>query len=445
MDLKKILVQDNPWWTKESERIDTPDFERDIVDDIADDKPLSTVLFGPRQSGKTTIFQQVINKRLARGDRKILYAAMDRFPERSLSEVIQAYKEITGNTEGTYFFDEVHNVSNWALELKSLVDSCKNHGFYATGSSSIVLLSGGAESGVGRFEYRYVSPFTFGEYCSYNGFHNKVKNIFDLKDQKQDRLISMDQDLKPLLSRYLLWGGFPGQFHFDFGLDMWQNYLRQNYVSLTIYKDIISNFDVREPSLLEDILNLISEKTGVPLSYTSMTKSFNVSFEAIRNYIHYLESSGLIMECEYHTKNVLKRKRRNKKFYIVDPGLNSALRYKRVLDERFTSINLELAVANSLREYIRRSTGLINPKVNHWKDRYEVDFVVKVGAETLPVEVKYKGEVKDSDLKGIVTFMKEKDVKRGMVITKGSYEERNIQGCILDLIPATVFLNSLNH
>jgi len=40
--------------------------------------------------------------------------------------------------------------------------------------------------------------------------------------------------------------------------------------------------------------------------------------------------------------------------------------------------------------------------VNYWKDRYEVDFVVKVGAETVPVEVKYKEDVKDSDLKGIV-------------------------------------------
>ncbi|GEM_PF-5196034 len=39
--------------------------------------------------------------------------------------------------------------------------------------------------------------------------------------------------------------------------------------------------------------------------------------------------------------------------------------------------------------------------------------------------------------------MKEMDVKREMVITKGCYEERNIQRCLLDLIPATAFLNSL--
>ena len=78
-------------------------------------------------------------------------------------------------------------------------------------------------------------------------------------------------------------------------------------------------------------------------------------------------------------------------------------------------------------EYIRKSTRLINPKVDHWKDRYEVDLVVKVGAETVPVEVKYK-----------------EDVKRGMVITKGCYQERKIKGYLLDLIPATVFLNSLN-
>jgi len=442
MDLKDKLLQDNPWWTKENQRIQTPDYERKIVDEIEKDEPFSMILFGPRQTGKTTIFQQVINRKLEEGDNDLVYAAMDRFPGSSLNEVIEAYKEINGRTQGTYFFDEVHNVKNWSSELKSLVDSAEEDKFYATGSSSVVLLGKSAESGIGRFKYHHIPPFTFSEYCSYNGINERISNVFDLQDENEAKVRSHYNETKPLLSRYQLWGGFPSQFNLDYSLGEWHDYLRQNYVSLTIYKDILSYFEVRDPSILEDILFLISEKTGLPLSYTSISNSFNISFEALRNYIHYLEASGLIIVCEYYSKNVLKRKRRNKKFYIADPGLNSALRYKEILDDRFMSLNIELTIANDLKNYLRKNTGLINPKLTYWKDKYEVDFVIEIGGDVRPIEVKFKEEIKGSDLKGILSFMDENELEQGWVVSKSDFERREIEGHHLDFIPASVFLSA---
>ena len=444
--VKDTLEKNNLWWQSKGFAPVVPEFERERVKSLySNDKKKAIILIGPRQAGKTTIIKQTIKNLLKHIDtQNIVYAPMDILKGATVMDVIRAHSELTGRTKGTYyFFDEVHYDKDWSVSLKTLVDTKTENQYYATGSSATILLKNVSESGIGRFKFEHIMPMSFREYAAINGNRPKIKIEFqDFEKVFKNELLMISEQrlLEPIFQRFLIYGGFPAQFDFDYGLAEWQNHLRQNYVSLSIYKDILTNYDVRDPAVLEDLLYLVSEKTSLPLSYDAIAKSFKLTIETVRTYLNYLETAGLIISCEFYTKNILKRQRRNKKFYVLDPGFNTALNYAKTLNDDVASKNVEIAVANHLVNYIRNNTGLLQVHIPYWRKKYEVDFIVDINKHPIPVEVKYTDEVTTRDIRGMLEFMDENKSKRGLVITKNIAELRQIDSKQITLIPALIFL-----
>ncbi len=449
-DIKTVLNLKNPWWQSKTAIPDIPKTERGVVKDL---QKISTnealILIGPRQSGKTTAMLQTIKHLLKSIDPfNITYAPMDLLKEVSINDIIKTHQELTGKTEKNYyFFDEVHHDKNWSVNLKTLVDNRDGNFYCATGSSSTLLLKDSTESGLGRFIFKSIFPLSFKEYSTFSGSKPKLNLTFDevLRQTIKNEmlLISEQQKLEPIFQKYLLWGGFPAQLSQRYNIPSWHNTLRQNYVSLTIYKDVLSRYEIRDPSILEDMIYLIAEKTTLPLSYDSIAKSFHITLETARTYLNYLEAAGLLITCEYFTKNVLKKARRNKKFYLIDPGFNTALNYETTLSDSLTSKNVETAVAICILRYLKKETGLLNPRLFYWKDTYEVDFIIERAGKIVAIEVKYKNEIQDKDLQGILEFLDIFNLKKGIVVTKNSIEIRQIKNKTLFLIPAPIFLSAI--
>ena len=448
-NIKRILEENNLWWKAKGAAPVVPKFKRESVKSLKTaDKQKVIILIGPRQAGKTTIMLQTIKDMLERIDPLCLvYAPMDRLKGATLNDVIIAHQELTGkDSESYYFFDEVHNDKDWSINLKAIIDAKTKNYHYATGSSATLLLKNVAESGIGRFKFEHVMPLSFREYAIISQSSPKIRFEFETIENlmKDDLLmISEQRRLETIFRRFLLYGGFPAQFTYDYDLSEWQMHLRQNYVSLSIYKDILSHYEVRDPSVLEDLLYLVAEKTSLPLSYESIAKSFNLTIETVRTYLNYLETAGLIISCEYYTKNVLKRQRRNKKFYVIDPGFNAALNYTKTLTDEVTSKNVEISVANHLVSHIRKRTGLLQVYIPYWKKKYEVDFVINIDKRAIPIEVKYSNEIDAKDLRGILTLMDEKKLKSGIVVTKNLAEIRFFDKKQIFFIPSIILLAGL--
>jgi predicted AAA+ superfamily ATPase len=447
--VKRILEENNLWWQSKGISPDVPEYERDTVDTLKEASlQKAIVLIGTRQSGKTTAMLQTIKRLIKQADpTSIVYAPMDRLKKASINDIVLAHQELTGkSTKSYYFFDEVHNDKDWSVNLKAKIDAKTGNYYYATGSSATLLLKNVAESGLGRFRFEHIMPLSFGEFAAINGIRPKIR--FELSSienvlKEELSLISEQRRLESHFRRFLLYGGFPAQFSYDYELTRWQNHLRQNYVSLSIYKDILSNYEVRDPSVLEDLLYLVAEKSSLPLSYESIAKSFNLSIDTVRTYLNYLESAGLILSCEYYTKNVLKRQRRNKKFYIVDSGFNAALNYAKTLTDDITSKNVELSMANHLVNRIKKDTGLLQAHVPYWRKKYEVDFIADINKHPIPIEVKYSDNIDTQDIRGLISFMDEKRLKKGIVVTKNIAEIRRIAKKKIILIPAVIMLSGL--
>ncbi len=442
--IKETLLRSNPWWSGNKIPDYVPQTKRDAFYELKLElkKDRISAAVGPRRSGKTTLMYQIINELLQNkvNPKNILYVSFD-YTRTTIEEVIENYRELMNPKGNIYcFFDEIHCIEEWSVKLKNYYDFNKEFKFFITGSSSTLLYST-TESLVGRIWFIPVFPMTFHEYVRIKnekkGIEKKadtdrlldipIERIGDLFKKEYD-VLKLRDAIKSRLANYILWGGFPEYLQKNYTIEEWQNYLRQNFITLTLFKDIVSVYSVREPGALEDLIELVAEKQSLPLNYYSTSHIMGINKETVANYFQYLKSAHLIIEAGYYTKNAAKRIVKEKKYYIADTGLRNAVLAESVLHDEIFSKDIEGAVAAHL---MSRQSGIASD-INYWKDKYEVDFVYK----NIPIEVKFKNNVKQSDMVGLLRFMEQFQPKHGIVITKDQFMAQEN----LFFIPAWMFL-----
>ena len=162
----------------------------------------------------------------------------------------------------------------------------------------------------------------------------------------------------------------------------------RNYVSAikdtVLLRDIIQRNNIREPKLLEDIFAYLVNNASNLISITNIVKYFKgqgrkVSYDAISNYIRYIEETFLIHRCERYDikgKDILSG---NTKFYIND------LAYKNYLYSGF-GYGFGYLLENLIYLELRRAgfdvyVGTLRNK--------EVDFVARKADRVIYVQSTY--------------------------------------------------------
>ena len=116
-------------------------------------KGKAIILYGARQTGKTTIVKQIQNKH---SDTSVYYNFDEPDIRKEFQEVTSDYlKKIIGDKK-LVIFDEAQRVKNIGITLKLIVDNFKDIQVIATGSSSFDLASQTAEPLTGRKYEFYV-------------------------------------------------------------------------------------------------------------------------------------------------------------------------------------------------------------------------------------------------------------------------------------------------
>lgn len=441
--IKETLLRSNPWWSSNKIPDYVPQIKRDAFCELKRElrKDRISAAIGPRRSGKTTLMYQVINELLQNkmNPKNILYVSFD-YTRTTIEDVIENYRELMNPRGKIYcFFDEIHCIENWSMKLKNYYDFNKEFKFFITGSSSTLLYST-TESLVGRIWFIPVFPMTFHEYVRIKNekkeIEKKAGKLLDVPIEKIEDLFKEEYEvlklrdtIKSMLAKYILWGGFPEYIQKNYTIEEWQNYLRQNFITLTLFKDIVSVYSVREPKALEDLIDLVAEKQSLPLNYYSTSRILGINKETVANYFQYLKSAHLIIEACYYAKNATKRITKEKKYYIADTGLRNAVLSESVMRDEIFSKDIEGAVAAHLTS---RQFG-VGSDISYWKDKHEVDFVYK----DIPIEVKFKNDVKESDIQGLLRFMEQFKPKHGIVITKDLFIAQDK----IFFIPAWMFLS----
>ena len=473
LDLQEILRPYNPWWEDPNKAFpDLPSFHRPIFDTLCDELqslPQILSITGPRRIGKSTLLHQLLRRLLEQGvsPQHLIYYSFDDpalIGRRvKIDDLIDQIMKIAHNRKEagpTYLFlDEIQRLERWELYLKKYYDLKYPVKIVISGSASSPIFKKSRESLLGRVKDSHLLPFSFREYVLYSLRDNKkllgeISTIIDTGKTVQGMLsedpsVHADQvvlsitsntpsaELDALLQRYFLEGGFPEVWT----LPTWvakQDYLYDNQVKKVIYEDLILAAEFRKPELLKRFYISLLEIPGREINMQSVVGETSVSSAQVEKYLSLLEMTDLIYRISKFRTKPLRVRKGLMKFYLVDLALrNAVLRLNESLfaDDTILGLYAENLVFLGLKKW----RGTI--QMDYFRDRHtEVDFIVHCGPHRyLPVEVKYRNEIKDVDFAGLNKFKdKFKKTAQPIMVTK-NWSDFGIREGVFQ-IPLPMFL-----
>ncbi len=484
INLMRALNEQNSWWREgvPSEKFAKAFRRRDFYPLIREYNKKEVMAFvGQRQVGKTTVLYQIIEELIKNynvNPKRIIYFSFDNpfiglthSKERNLiNDILDVYsvnilkESFSSLKEPVYvFFDEICKYPHWSEILKGWYDLKHPIKFYISDSSCSDILKGSSESLAGRIKIQIMLSFKFIDFVKYKFGMPEAKildfinldlrakllefikgkdavELFDFIKFIYLTLNPVENQIKTLMNEYLLKDGFPELFDID---SMDESRLKlQNYLSLTIQKDLMRIFEIRNPKALEELISLIAAESSQLFVYSNMAELLSITDDTLKEYLGYLESIFLISRSEFYSKSRASRIRKSDKIYLNNIGLRNVLLNK--LNEDFFKDSADLGkVAESLvQDHVKRLKFCFelssNPELSYWKSKnnHEVDIVVEIHKKPIPIEVKYRNKVSDSELKGIKNFISEGIGSYGFVITKDELDIRNN----LVFIPLWLFL-----
>lgn len=259
-------------------------------------KGKALILFGPRQSGKTTLMEMILKKR----KEAILVLNGDEADVReSLSNTTSTrIKAIIGNHK-IVFIDEAQRIPNIGLTLKLFTDQLKDVQVIATGSSAFELAYKTNEPLTGRkFEFR-LFPLSFGEMVKHHGLITERR----------------------LLEHRLVFGYYP-EIVSSSGME---TKLLKLLASSYLYKDLLMLEQVKKPALIEKLLKALALQLGNEVSNYELAQLIEADKGTVEKYLDLLEKVFVIFRLPAFSRNVRNEIKKGKKIYFYDNGIRNAV------------------------------------------------------------------------------------------------------------------------
>lgn len=381
-----------------------PEFkERELK--IPDVKKVISIT-GPRRSGKTYYFYQKISELMKKTDKdSIVYLnfADDRIYPLKLEDLqglLDAYFELYPNNKSKkifLFLDEVQEVKKWELFVRRVYDT-ENISIFVTGSSSKLLHKEVNTALRGRTLNYTMFPLSFQEFLKFRNV--QLEKNFEYSNQRYV--------IKNLFNDYLNNGGFP-----EIVLNKQKKEILENYLELIIYKDIIERYNIRNLNLIKNLINYLFTNIATLFSsnsyYNLIKKEIVIKKDTINEYLSYIEDANIIFSIKVFSYSLKKQQVNLRKIYCIDNGLRNAVSFKFSKDEGKLAENLVFV------ELKRRGE-----EPYYWKDKGEVDFVIKNKNQNLTaINVSYTDEIDKRETEALLNFKKDfKKTKEMIVLTK---------------------------
>jgi len=446
--IASTLQDDNPWWR--SERLfGLPRLRRWAFDAVLSGVQRgltpATVLRGPRQVGKTTLLNQVIDALLAQGVAgwRIFRVQFDELPTlRNVTEPIlelarwytatvlqKSFNQAAHDGEQAYlFFDEIQNLPDWAPQLKHLVDMHPVR-VLVTGSSAL-RIEAGRDSLAGRVSALDMGPLLLREIAQLRAFGTvnallPPNGLAPLKQQQfwQEIRASGERQAEIRQQAFTAFterGGYPvAQVHADEPWERIADLLNETVIRRVIQHDLRAGprGRRRDAHLLEEVFRLacryVGQEPSQELYVNEIGRSMRVSvgWQRVLTYLKFLDGTLLVHLIE-PLELLVKRQRGPMKLCLCDHALRAAWLQVVVpltpdgLGQAPHLTDLAGHIAESVVGYFFRSIPGLD--VAHFPARStepEVDFVLTVGLQQIPVEVKYRRHIDRRDIAGLQSFL----------------------------------------
>lgn len=313
-------------------------------------------LTGPRQVGKTSlalaISEEFVNP---------VYLNYDHFTHR---EVIHKANWLP-ETE-LLILDELHKMDDWKNYLKGIYDTKQPRlQILVTGSARLETFRQSGDSLAGRFFRHRLNPLSLAE-------------ITDASEHTLNTLIER--------------GGFPEPFLAESPNEA--NRWRAQYIDGLIRTDVLDFEKIHDFRAMQLTLELLRQRVGSPLSYSSLARDVKCAPNTIKRYIEILEALYIIFRVTPYHKNIARSIQKEAKIYFYDNGMvvgDAGIRF-----ENFVAISL-LKHLNAIEDYQGKRARL---KTLRTKEKKEVDFVLEIdGSPVCMLEVKLSSSVVSQTLR----------------------------------------------
>lgn len=328
-------------------------------------KNLIKVLVGQRRVGKSYLLLQlmdIIRQQDPTGN--IIYINKELFEYDSLRDYKDLMKSISTQSrqevKNYLFIDEIQDIENFEKAIRSL-QAKGEHDIYITGSNAFLLSGELATYLSGRYIEFKIFGLTYNEFITFHALPD-----------------SQDTFLK-----YLRYGGLPYLININLSDELVFDYLRNIYAAI-LFKDIVARHNIRNVSLLENLVSYVADNVGNLLSAKSISdflksQKVKVTPNVILSYLGFLEQAFFILKVNREELRGKKIFEIGQKYYLEDLGLRHALLGYRTADIGKILENIV---------YLHLTIAGYQVRIGKFQNK-EIDFVCTRGDEKIYVQVAY--------------------------------------------------------
>jgi predicted AAA+ superfamily ATPase len=322
------------------------------------------VLYGPRQVGKTTLANDLIESVSLRS--RFISADELVYREALASQSRQRLGELLADAE-LLVIDEAQRVPDIGINLKILIDSFPKAVILATGSASFDLANKISEPLTGRTLTFNMYPVSYGE----------IRQAFGVLEARSQ------------LDRWLIWGGYPLVVTQE--NPALRDRLLGEIVGAYLYRDILEHEGVRRSDKIVDLLRLLAFQIGQEVSVAELASGLGLGRQTVERYLDLLEKVFVIFRVGGFSRNLRKEVTKNSRYYFYDNGVRNSL------IQNFNPMGLRQDAGQLWENFLmverRKANQAASRSVNayFWRtyDQKEIDCIEEYGGKLHGYEFKW--------------------------------------------------------
>ncbi|MCK5493786.1 MAG: ATP-binding protein, partial [Candidatus Omnitrophica bacterium] len=335
-------------------------------------------LFGPRQTGKSTLLQHLFSE-----ENSIFYNLLETDVYRRLTanpEIIRFEVEaaLASQKKSHVIVDEIQKTPQLLDEIHNLIEKKVPCNFILSGSSSRKLKRFHANMLAGRAWTFHLYPF----------IHSELKELFQLE-------------------KVLQYGSLPGVYLRENDDEKME--ILRSYVDTYIKEEIEIEANIRNLGGFLRFLPLAAGQNSEMINYSNIAREANITDKSVARYFEILSDTLMGFLIPAYNKSVRKQQIESPKFYFFYIGVVRAI--KNHLDYSLTPQTYEygklfeslvISEIYKLNKYFERDFKLYYLKT---KEGQEIDIIIETPYKTIVIEIK-SGEVSHkSDVKPLIDLL----------------------------------------
>ncbi len=358
-------------------------------------------LFGPRQSGKTTLARSLFST--------YRYVNLESFEEREFaSEDPKGFLMRFQQEEGV-ILDEIQKAPDLLSYIQMDVDQEERLGRYVlTGSQNILLNHHVNQTLAGRVALTTLLPLSIEEL------------------REASRLPSTAEEA-------IFQGFYPRVHHHSTDPIVFA----ESYIRTYVERDVRDMQKIASLLEFQKFMRLCAARIGQLLDLTDLSKDAGISLQTVKSWLSLLEASYIIFLLPPHYANFNKRLVKMPKLYFYDPSLACHLLRLTKPDDVYSHyLRGGLFESMILSDFLKKRFHHALPaNVYFWRDKLgnEVDCLLEEGSSLAPFEVKSSATIRSEMFEGLAKWCDLAGIPpaSGTVIYAGEERQDREQGKIL--------------